>query len=743
MKKILFLMLSLAVSVSAIAGVQKAELSKVKSTPATTNLTKKMQTSVKLTATNAFVKETKSPFQAVKRLERQDNGILRAPVTEQPEGTVKWYKRTGGTALWIEGQYYTPGDQDGYVMTVENGNTVWFKNLLYDPDGYLPDYWIQGTKSGSRINVTLGQEILNHPTYGNMILGWGNLAVSSGSLAFTPITSITTARYTISGNTLSLQGTTPGTGTNAEYTGTGLCCYWEDDDDFGGCMEWNTKLTVATDVPETPTMYTDAMVTALDGELVEYYRTGEAFYYDSGIYQGPQDGSSYIFYEADGSTIYMRNPVYGWKNGTWVKGTVSGNKITVPLGQYLTWTSSFLGLKTAWGEVTIVDDTTAAFTQDKTVTEVTYTIDGNKITLDGTSEFVGLATVIDSAYVDFEDNWYPNLDYSTVYYAFPTPPTALTVNPADVTADVSWTDEESNAWNLRYRPYVESESYFNDFNDYGSDNYLEGWYIVDADGDGNNWGIVGLDDAGTDYALWSASYINNVGAVTPDNWLVSEELTLNGIVKFRAFGIDASWAAEHFAVYVYAGEGEDFSIDDFVAISDEIIADGDQDHEYNFNIPEEYQGMKGRIAIRHYNITDMFYLVVDDFFVGDPDVAPAPWTVVEGVTNPYTITGLTPETTYEVQVQGVNEGGHGQWTASTLFTTLPEQTGLRGDANDDGNVNIGDVTALISHMLAKNWDNVPGEFNYDNADADLNGTVNIADVTTLINYLLSKSWPAN
>ncbi len=740
MKKILFLMLSLAVSASAFAGVQKAELSKVSSTPMSISFTKNSRTSVKLTAANAFVKESQSqsPFKATKKIEK---GSLRAAVTEQPEGTVKYYQRTGGTALFIRNQYYTPGDQDGYVMTVENGNTVWFKNLLYDPDGFMPDYWIQGTKSGTRINVTLGQEIYNHATYGNLVLGWGNMAIDNGSLALTPITSTTTAVYKINGNNLELQNTVVGTGDYAAYTGTGLCSYWENDNDFGGSLEWNTVMSLAENVPEAPTMYTDAMIDAMTGNMVEYYRTGEAIYYADSLYLGAQGGNAYIFYDADGSTVYMRNPVYGWRNGTWVKGTVSGNKITVPLGQYLTWTSNFVGLKTAWGSLTFPTDTTMEFVQDKTVTDVTYTIDGNKITLDGTSQFTGLATVIDSAYIDFEDNWYPNLDYSTVYYQFPTPPTELTATPSDVTANVAWTDTENNAWNLRYRPYVVSDSYFNDFNVFEE---IGDWYVVDADGDGYTWGVIKMDDAGTDLGMYSESYHNETySALSPDNWLISPLLTLNGIVKFRAFGVDPSYCAEHFTVYLYPGEGEEFTTDDFIAISDEIITDSDQSHEYNFNIPEEYQGMKGRIAIRHHNVSDVFVLVVDDFFVGDPDAAPAPWTVVEGVTNPYTITGLTPETTYEVQVQGVIEAGVGQWTASTLFTTLPEQTGLRGDANDDGVINIQDVTTLISHMLAQDWDNVPGVFNYDNADADLNGTVNIQDVTTLINYLLSKTWPAN
>jgi len=55
----------------------------------------------------------------------------------------------------------------------------------------------------------------------------------------------------------------------------------------------------------------------------------------------------------------------------------------------------------------------------------------------------------------------------------------------------------------------------------------------------------------------------------------------------------------------------------------------------------------------------------------------------------------------------------------------------RGDVNQDGAVNISDVTCLIDNLLS----GVPeGDVNQD-------GVANISDVTSLIDYLLSGSWP--
>jgi hypothetical protein len=52
------------------------------------------------------------------------------------------------------------------------------------------------------------------------------------------------------------------------------------------------------------------------------------------------------------------------------------------------------------------------------------------------------------------------------------------------------------------------------------------------------------------------------------------------------------------------------------------------------------------------------------------------WITVENIPNPYAFTGLTPETAYEWQVQGVNcsEGNNTEWSEISEFTTLEETT---------------------------------------------------------------------
>ena len=63
-----------------------------------------------------------------------------------------------------------------------------------------------------------------------------------------------------------------------------------------------------------------------------------------------------------------------------------------------------------------------------------------------------------------------------------------------------------------------------------------------------------------------------------------------------------------------------------------------------------------------------------------------------------------------------------------------EPSVMRGDVNQDGSVNIADVTELIDILLS--GAEAPAE-----ADCNLDEGVNISDVTALIDYLLSGVWP--
>ena len=285
----------------------------------------------------------------------------------------------------------------------------------------------------------------------------------------------------------------------------------------------------------------------------------------------------------------------------------------------------------------------------------------------------------------------------------PLPPMAmpenLTAEPTMTTAAVAWDDAENANWNLRYRPYTEPTGGFWDFEEEETSDYAApaGWTTIDADGDGYNW--MHWNNSNAEWAchsgyghMTSESYVNYVGELYPDNWLISPKTALNESLSFWAAGQDPSYAAEVFAVYVSTGDPTD--INSFVKISDDITATGDVT-EYAFDLAQ-FRGQEGYVAIRHYNVTDMYRLNIDDVLVGTP-TEEAEWIYVNALdaTN-YTIEGLDPETTYEVQVQAYDENQETAWTESTIFTTLGNEPTEQCHAPNCGYEITGFETATVT-----------------------------------------------
>lgn len=250
--------------------------------------------------------------------------------------------------------------------------------------------------------------------------------------------------------------------------------------------------------------------------------------------------------------------------------------------------------------------------------------------------------------------------------------TDLLIPVADVKVEagnvVTW---ESNAgeYNLRYRPFIElpEPAYTCDFED---EDAVTGWNIIDADEDGNNWGIETLDDGN----IVATSYSWLYAALNPDNWLISPEVDLGGTLTLKAAGLDEDNASEVFAVYVNTGDPTD--VEAYEKIADDITVTGNWET-YSFDL-SAYEGQKGHVAIRHYNVTDQFALGIDDIAIYNEAIPEIPeWTVVDGITeNTYTIEGLESGTEYEVQVQGVQSGIAGEWTESVRFTAEDAPTGI-------------------------------------------------------------------
>jgi hypothetical protein len=281
----------------------------------------------------------------------------------------------------------------------------------------------------------------------------------------------------------------------------------------------------------------------------------------------------------------------------------------------------------------------------------------------------------------------------------------IEVTPAAKSAYVDWeADANATGWNLRWRPWTDLSGNPHEWTFPAAtlDDELEGWWTYDMDGDGQGWGLAYTDDAETDICLISGSYTSS-GACSPDNWIGTPDVPLKGELHFTMWGRSASYPE---VVQVYAMVGEDM----YQLFEDSLITTTTHTV-YTVDL-SAFDGVEGSIVFRNYSTYDQWSVYIDDVFIGDPNaeiIEPAAWNYEYNITNDYfNIEGLTPETKYEVQVQGYNADQATDWCDIVEFTTL-----------DD----LKDV-----YMLGGNdqpWDCTQGTmFTYENGVYKLNYTFN-------------------
>lgn len=266
---------------------------------------------------------------------------------------------------------------------------------------------------------------------------------------------------------------------------------------------------------------------------------------------------------------------------------------------------------------------------------------------------------------------------------FPKPTNLAATNVNARSAKLSW-EGETEVYNLRYRVVEDGELTFSETFDRG---IPDTWTVLDSDNDGNNWSD-GLME-GENGVAFSASFDNSVGALTPDNWLITPQVTLGGVLRFKVGDVGYT---ENYSVYVSTN-----GLNDFVPIRENATTmEGLIDQVIDLSA---YAGHQGYIAFRHHNITDAYYLIIDDVRIGQS--SDVEWTTLEGVTSPTTITGLLPETDYEAQVQSVYDETNSPWTDAVGFKTAAVDI-------TPGNLAVNNVGA---HNATVEWKGVQETYN--------------------------------
>ena len=266
----------------------------------------------------------------------------------------------------------------------------------------------------------------------------------------------------------------------------------------------------------------------------------------------------------------------------------------------------------------------------------------------------------------------------------PTDLTARGITPTSAT--VSW-NGTGDSYNLRYRNrYTKTMILSEGFESCSHGELPAGWTALDADGDGHSWfawdySEKPIDDNGNPesfdkMSVNSESYLEDTRvALTPDNWLISPQVPLKGKLSLWVRGADATDFAEHFAIYLSTA-GKDVA--DFTTVLIPETVAQNVFTEYTADL-SAYAGQVGYIAIRHFNVTNMFRLSVDNITITDD------WVEVDGVTSPYTLDGLDDHSIYEVEVQAVTGEQQSSWSSTLRFYTLRNATILYHQNFDDTN----------------------------------------------------------
>ena len=190
------------------------------------------------------------------------------------------------------------------------------------------------------------------------------------------------------------------------------------------------------------------------------------------------------------------------------------------------------------------------------------------------------------------------------------------------------------------------------------------WTILDADNDGYSWTTDIVNGK-----IGSASYINGVGALNPDNWFISP------LVQFPAGGtytlswttsaLDTNYYDEHYGIFVST---TGTSPSNFTMVQQYTMTTGAEATQ-TLDL-SAYAGQNVYIAFRHWNVSDVYWMLLDNISI--------------------TASGVTQ---YTINVQSANPAmgsvsGGGTFAAGTTTTiSATANSGYHFTQWNDGNTN--------------------------------------------------------
>ena len=228
----------------------------------------------------------------------------------------------------------------------------------------------------------------------------------------------------------------------------------------------------------------------------------------------------------------------------------------------------------------------------------------------------------------------------------------------------------NESYNIRYRKAEATTGFYDGFeNGLGQwtiytagetvEDYNDGWFTYNPLEDLDHYPHSGDSCA----SAWSW---RDGDAINANNWLVSPQVPLGGVLKFWVF--TSADYPDRYEVLL-STTGNDTS--SFTITLQEMAQapDNEQWNEVTIDL-SSYTG-NGHIAIHHVD-EDMNYLFIDDFSVTVVTNPAGDWATLSSNTNSISVYGLDTSTVYEFQVQGICNGETTEWSSLCQFTTTNE-----------------------------------------------------------------------
>lgn len=239
-------------------------------------------------------------------------------ITDQPEGELKVYQRSGGAMYNFWGYLFSTYQDGGAMMMVyaDDGKTVYLKDPVSQA---AAGTWVRAELSddGKTLTMPLNQFIIyfEDVEYG-LITAWVDVTIDeAGNISATPNMDITEVTFTIGDDgTISLNGSSGDVNT---FEGHGLGLIYDDDLTWAAYLDWES---VYTPFDATPVELPDG------AELEEFSMK----YVDS---DGNAGGQMVKVAMMD-NDVYVQGFSSNVPDGV-MKGTLTGNKVLFPSDQYL------------------------------------------------------------------------------------------------------------------------------------------------------------------------------------------------------------------------------------------------------------------------------------------------------------------------------------------------------------------------------------------------------------------------